>query len=153
MTRTSPGGWITKPSWAPTEVWTENFLILSQRLSKLGQFLRLFFLYVISLFFQWLVVVVINYLLYRRTIGRCWQFNWYNGIGENSHVSNINPVSANPTKWSKTFKNSSATAGKLFECVGPFCGVGASRVKKFSSQYYHLILPRIFRRKKKSVHF
>ena len=33
----------------------------------------------------------------------------------------INPLSANPTKWSNTLF--------LFECVWPFCGISAWRVK------------------------
>ena len=36
----------------------------------------------------------------------------------------VKPLSANPTKWSNTLK-SSALADELFECVWPFCGVGA----------------------------
>ena len=37
----------------------------------------------------------------------------------------LNPLSANPTKWSNTLNNSSAVADELFECVWPFCGVDA----------------------------
>ena len=36
----------------------------------------------------------------------------------------VKPLSANPTKWSNTLK-SAALADELFECVWPFCGVGA----------------------------
>ena len=36
-----------------------------------------------------------------------------------------NPWSSNLTKWSNTLKNLSAIADELFECVWPFCGVGA----------------------------
>ena len=39
--------------------------------------------------------------------------------------SEINPLSPNFTKWSNTPNNLSALADKLFECVWPFCGVGA----------------------------
>ena len=35
---------------------------------------------------------------------------------------NANPLSANFTKWSNTVKQ---FAGELFECVCPFCGIGA----------------------------
>ena len=35
----------------------------------------------------------------------------------------INPLSANPTKWSNTYRQF-AFADELFECVWPFCGVG-----------------------------
>ena len=57
----------------------------------------------------------------------------------------VNPLSANPAKWSDHLKYSSAVAHKLFECVWPFCGVGDWRVKwllpveiwlfKFNSKY------------------
>ena len=36
----------------------------------------------------------------------------------------VNPLSANPTKWSNTL-NLSADVDELFEYVWPFCGVGA----------------------------
>ena len=36
----------------------------------------------------------------------------------------INPLSPDRTKWPNT-NNSWAVADKLFECVWPFCGVGA----------------------------
>ena len=29
----------------------------------------------------------------------------------------VNPLSANPTKWSNTLNNSSAVADELFECI------------------------------------
>ena len=47
-----------------------------------------------------------------------------------SHVSNI----------SDYFNNSSATADELFQCVRPFCGVGAERVKNlrnFATKDFH----------------
>ena len=37
----------------------------------------------------------------------------------------INPLSANPTKWSNTQMVFLQFADKLFECDWPFCGVGA----------------------------
>ena len=40
---------------------------------------------------------------------------------------NLNSLSANPTKWSNTLKQ---FADKLFECVWPFCKIGAQRVKE-----------------------
>ena len=36
----------------------------------------------------------------------------------------INPLNANPTKWSNTLYNSPAVADELFECFWPFCGFG-----------------------------
>ena len=33
-------------------------------------------------------------------------------------------LSANPTKWSNTFKQFVGNSDQLFECVWPFCGVG-----------------------------
>ena len=63
----------------------------------------------------------------------------------NSRHRWVNPLSANPAKWSNHLKYSSAVAHKLFECVWPFCGVGDWRVKwllpveiwlfKFNSKY------------------
>ena len=37
----------------------------------------------------------------------------------------INSLSTNPTKWSETLKPFVTVADELFECVWPFCGVGA----------------------------
>ena len=37
----------------------------------------------------------------------------------------LNPLIANPTKWSTHTNNSSATADELVQYVRPFCGVGA----------------------------
>ena len=34
----------------------------------------------------------------------------------------LNPVSGNPTKWSNTLKQ---IADELFDCVRPFCEIGA----------------------------
>ena len=39
-------------------------------------------------------------------------------------VSGFNPLSANPTKWSNTLRQF-VDCCELFECVGPFRGVGA----------------------------
>ena len=40
----------------------------------------------------------------------------------------LNPLNANFTKWSNTLKQ---IADEFFECVWPFCGIGAERVKIF----------------------
>ena len=41
-------------------------------------------------------------------------------------VSSINPLSANPTNWSNTLKQFvKQNADELFDCVWPFCEVGA----------------------------
>ena len=45
----------------------------------------------------------------------------------NSTFPQLNPLSANPTKWSNKH-NSSAVADELFECVWPFCGVALKRL-------------------------
>ena len=45
----------------------------------------------------------------------------------------INPLSANSTIWSNTIKQ--FAADKLFECVWPFCRVGAERIKTFRRKY------------------
>ena len=39
----------------------------------------------------------------------------------------VEPLSTNPTKWSNTLKQTIRwqIADELFECVWPFCGVGA----------------------------
>ena len=37
----------------------------------------------------------------------------------------INPLSANPTKWPNTQTIRRQIADELFECVWPFCGIGA----------------------------
>ena len=42
--------------------------------------------------------------------------------------SSFNPLNTNPTKFQTHSKNLSSTADELFECVWPFCGVGAQRV-------------------------
>ena len=42
-------------------------------------------------------------------------------------IESFDSLSANPTKWSNTL-NSSTVVDKLFECVWPFCRVGAWRV-------------------------
>ena len=47
-------------------------------------------------------------------------------------TGNVNPLSANPPKWSNTLKQ---FVGK-FECVCPFCGIGAQRVKNLESRDY-----------------
>ena len=36
----------------------------------------------------------------------------------------FNPLIANPTKWTNTLKQ---FVDELFECVRPFCGIGAQR--------------------------
>ena len=41
-----------------------------------------------------------------------------------THSLFFNPLSANPIKWSNTLKQL-GKADELFECVGPFCKVGA----------------------------
>ena len=47
-------------------------------------------------------------------------------LPENSFVSHyLNPLSANPKKWSNKLNNSSVTADELFECVWPSHGGGA----------------------------
>ena len=63
----------------------------------------------------------------------------------NSRHRWVNPLSANPAKWSNHLNNSLAVAHKLFECVWPFYGVGDWGVKlllsvekwlfKFNSKY------------------
>ena len=55
-----------------------------------------------------------------------WWFDFSFFVGINAPINNL---SVNFTKWSNTSNNLSATADKLFECVWPFCGVGALRVK------------------------
>ena len=41
----------------------------------------------------------------------------------------VNPLSANPTKWSNTLKQfRRQIADELFECVSLFCGIGANRI-------------------------
>ena len=48
---------------------------------------------------------------------------------------NINPLSANPTKWSNTLNQFAdeytlnTLADELFECVWPICEIGSWRVK------------------------
>ena len=37
----------------------------------------------------------------------------------------FNSLSTNPTKWSNTLTIRQQIADELFECVSPFCGVGA----------------------------
>ena len=48
----------------------------------------------------------------------------------------INPLSANPTKWSNTLKQ---FVDELFECVRPFCGVGAQRVNSIRDKFDQLV--------------
>ena len=43
----------------------------------------------------------------------------------------LNPFSANPTKW-------------LFECVWPFCGVGAKRVKRHSWKLFQCLYGKLW---------
>ena len=45
----------------------------------------------------------------------------------------INPLSANPTKWSNTQAIRRKFSDELFECVWQFCGIGAQRIKKGDS--------------------
>ena len=42
---------------------------------------------------------------------------------------NLDPLSSNPQNGQTHSHNSSSKADKLIECVWPFCGVGAQRVK------------------------
>ena len=47
-------------------------------------------------------------------------------ITSNISGSYLNPLSANPTNWSNTFKKiRRQIADELFECVSPFCEIGA----------------------------
>ena len=47
------------------------------------------------------------------------------------YMKELNPLSANPTKWSNTLKQ---FIGDLpTKCVWPFCEIGAKRVNKFIS--------------------
>ena len=48
----------------------------------------------------------------------------------------INPLSANPTKWSNTLKQ---FVDELFECVRLFCGVGAQRVNSIRNKFNQLV--------------
>ena len=54
----------------------------------------------------------------------------------NTTKSHCNPLSANPTKWSNKLKQSvgklptNQIADELFECVWPFCEIGAKRAKR-----------------------
>ena len=45
----------------------------------------------------------------------------------------FNPWSANPTKWSNTqiIRRRQPNCNELFDCVRPFCGVGAWRLNSF----------------------
>ena len=47
-----------------------------------------------------------------------------------SQPQHFNPLSTNPTKWSNTFKQFvDKLLTNCFECVWPFCEIGAERVK------------------------
>ena len=46
------------------------------------------------------------------------KFHWTINFTELTQA--LNPLSANPTKWLNTLKNSSAATGELFEFVSPF---------------------------------
>ena len=60
--------------------------------------------------------IILHQMLYNT-----WTY-WNNGsIGTNW----VNPLSANPTKWSNTLKQFVGRSDELYECVWPFCGVGA----------------------------
>ena len=37
----------------------------------------------------------------------------------------VSPLSANPTEWLNLLKQFVGFADELFECVRPFCGIGA----------------------------
>ena len=43
---------------------------------------------------------------------------------EQSKKKHLNPLNANPTKWSNTLKQ---FADELFECVSPFCDISSQR--------------------------
>ena len=43
----------------------------------------------------------------------------------NAKPQNANSQCANPQNGQAHSKDSSVTAGELFECVWPFCGIGA----------------------------
>ena len=52
----------------------------------------------------------------------------------------VNPLSANPLKWSVTQIICRRFADELFECVWPFCGIDAYRVKQWISSRLKIIL-------------
>ena len=69
-------------------------------------------------------------------------------VSISNFCSSINPLSANFTKWSETLKNIRRQfANKLFECVRPFCAIGAERVKcliKSCNNFSHDFYDKIF---------
>ena len=68
---------------------------------------------------------------FRRLSCHLWKYTDYCTTSTLLHKKPIfNPLNANPTKCQTHSNNPSAFADELFECVWPFCGIGAWRVKK-----------------------
>ena len=60
-------------------------------------------------------------------------------------MQDVNPLSANPRKWSNTLKQFADFANKLFGCVSPFCGVkGLQQSNKHSRNFVMQNETRIF---------
>ena len=66
-------------------------------------------------------------------------------------ASSVNRLSANFTKWSNTQTIRRLFADELFECVWPFCGICAYRVKKNPVWLNRKQILEICRRKKKTI--
>ena len=72
----------------------------------------------------WTFLATLDELFYFKNDGAKLRFVWYYQQAKTSTIT-INPLSANPTKRSNTLKQLSAFPDELFECVWPYCGVGA----------------------------
>ena len=72
----------------------------------------------------------------------CVLFKYVTSKGSSLNIIfDINPLSANPKKWSNTLKNSSAVADELFECIWPFMGFVLKGLGKFKRiNYYYLLI-------------
>ena len=51
-------------------------------------------------------------------------YKWLVNDFENNIIT-LSPLSGNPTKWSNTQTIRRQIVDELFECVWPFCGIGA----------------------------